>query len=73
MMSVRLISSPTSFVQLVGDEAERLATSAPYSVASRAAPSAAELGRIGHVGEHLHHADQVPTMPKAGAQSPIAR
>ena len=61
MISVRLISSSTQLeVQLVGDrQAEQVGDRrAVERRQQRDRHVGTELGRIGHVGEHLHHADQ---------------
>ena len=63
MISVRLISSVDELdVQLVGDrQTEQVRDQrAVQRREQRDRHQRAELGRIGHVGEHLHHADQRP-------------
>ena len=61
MISVRLISSSTSLrcsLSAIGRQ-NRLATrGAVEGREQRDRHVRTELGRIGHVGEHLHHADQ---------------
>jgi hypothetical protein len=77
MISVRLISSSTSLIcTFAGDRHEQKVGErcALEGREQRNRHERDEFRRVGHVSEYLHHSDEcVPIIPKAGAQSPMAR